>query len=476
VSKLPTGIAGLDVVLDGGFERGSVVLVAGPPGAGKTILAQQICFSVVSAEHRALYYTTLSEPHAKLVRHLQPFDFFDAGALETRVEHLHLGDLLRSAGEDGLQSVVAELVRRALDDEPAVIVVDSAKLAQELLGGVELRAVLYDLTSRIAHTDTVLLLLGEYTPEEMSSGVEFSLADAIIQLSYEQREPVDRRSVRVVKLRGGRHVEGKHTFRITNRGLEVFPRIETQGTLDGQPFSGRIPSGTADLDELMGGGIGAGEATVVVGPSGVGKTIFGMHFIARGLEDGERCLYVTFQDTPEQLTGRAEDFGWNLAEARNSGQLAVVHVPVGELDLDTLAAQVRSVLADGSVRRVVVDSLAELVSAARESDRFPAYARSLAGMVRSAGASLLVTSETTTVGEAAEPWEGLMFLFHNVILLRYVEQGSEVGRALNIIKMRNSKHDMGVHGFTLSDQGLALGARLAQSTGLLGWGPLRIGH
>jgi circadian clock protein KaiC len=130
-------------------------------------------------------------------------------------------------------------------------------------------------------------------------------------------------------------------------------------------------------------------------------------------------------------------------------------------------------LDEGQIRRVVIDSLAEMVSASREAERFPAYARSLAGIVRSAGASLLVTSETTVSGNAPEPWEGLMFLFHNVLLLRYVEFTDRVGRALSIVKMRNSRHDMGLHEFGIEAHGLTIGAPLEPSSGSLGWTALR---
>jgi circadian clock protein KaiC len=475
VTLLATGISGLDMVLGGGLEPGAVVVLAGPPGTGKTIMAQQICFAAATPQHKAIYYTTLSEPHSKLVEHLQPFAFFEPQALGSRVEHIHLGDLLRASAA-GLEPVLSEVVRRALEDRPAVVVIDSAKLLRDFAGENELREVLYDLTSRVAHTDAVLLLLGEWTPEEMGGGVEFSLADGILQLAYEPREPVDRRWLRVVKLRGRRHLEGKHTFRINANGIEVLSRIETLGATGTVPIGGRISSGTPGLDELLGGGFWTGDTTVVVGPSGVGKTIFGLRFVAAGLEAGERCLYVTLQDTAVELIERARTFGWDLETAHADGQLEISHVPVGDLDLDALATGVRLALGAAPLQRVVIDSLAELVSASRESERFPAFARSLAGIVRSAGASLLVTSETTVSSRAPEPWEGLMFLFHNVVLLRYIEFASGIGRALNIVKMRNSRHDMGLHEFDISERGLTIGDRLEASSGSLGWTALRAHH
>ncbi|HLL69403.1 MAG TPA: ATPase domain-containing protein [Micromonosporaceae bacterium] len=473
MTRLETGIPGLDMVLAGGIEPGSVTVIAGAPGAGKTILAQQMCFTNATAERKAVYYTTLSEPHAKLVRHLEPFDFFNLEALGTRVEYLHLGDLIRDDRPGRMEPLVDEVAGKTMDEQPALVVIDSAKALRDFTGERELRMAFYDLTSRLAHTDTALLLLGEYTPDEMAAGVEFSLADTIIHLAYEPREPIDRRWLRIVKMRGTKHLEGKHTFRISHGGFEVFPRIETLDTGAPTRVSGRISSGIAGLDDLMGGGIGAGEATVVLGPSGAGKTIAGLRFVTEGLAHGQRCLYVTFQDTAEQLLDMAAGFGWDLRPAHDKEDLVVHHVPLGELDLDLLATRIRQEFRRHPIHRVVIDSLAEMVYAARESDRFPAYARSLTGLIRSGGATLLITSETTTLGPSPEPIGGVTFLFHNVILLRYMEQNSATGRALNIVKMRNSDHSKDVYGFTIGPDGLTVGPTLTNVTGVLGWSALR---
>jgi circadian clock protein KaiC len=473
VRRLKTGVPGLDVVLGGGLEAGAVTVLAGAPGTGKTILAQQLCFANASEDHRAVYYTTLSEPHSKLVRHLEQFDFFVPEALAARVEYLHLGDLIRKDPPGGLEPLVSEVVRKAMEEEPALVVIDSARALRDFTSERELRLALYDVTSRLAHTGAALLLLGEYTPEEVDGGVEFALADSIVHLAYEPREPVDRRWLRVVKMRGTHHLEGKHTFRISTGGFEVFPRIETLDAQAAAEVTGRIRSGIPGLDELMGGGISAGEASVVVGPSGVGKTIFGLRFVHEGLAQDERCLYVTFQDTPEQLVKMAAAFGWDLDPARDGRQLLVHHVPIGNLDLDMLASGIRGALADGNIRRVVIDSLAEMAYAARESERFPAYARSLTGLIRAAGASLVITSETTTLGPSPEPVSGVMFLFHNVILMRYIELNSASGRALNIVKMRNSNHNKAVYQFDIGDDGMAIGSKLEGVSGVLGWSALR---
>ena len=89
-----------------------------------------------------------------------------------------------------------------LEEEPAIVVVDSTKMLRDFADERELRNALYNLTSRVAHTDTVLLLVGEYTRDELANGIEFSLADGILYLEYQSREPVNRRSLRAIKVRG----------------------------------------------------------------------------------------------------------------------------------------------------------------------------------------------------------------------------------------------------------------------------------
>ena len=450
------------------------MVLAGEPGTGKTILAQQICFARATAAHKCVYYTTVSEPHTKLVRHLEPFAFFDLEALDETVEYIHLGSLLWPRREDGLEPLVSEVVRKTLDEEPAVVVIDSTKMLRDFADDRELRMALYDLTSRIAHTDTVLLLVGEYTPEELAGNVEFSLADGIVQLDYQAREPVDRRSLRVTKMRGSSQRPGRHTFQIGPGGIEVFPRIESLiPARAAEPASARASTGIPGLDELMGGGPMGTDATLVTGPSGVGKTILGLRWITQGLEEGEHGLYVTFQDTPVQLTRMAAGFGWDLDAARAAGRLAISYVPMGSLDLDVLANAVRVELDRHPVSRVVLDSLAELVSAARESDRFPAFMRSLVGLIRAAGSSAVVTSETAPYGIADRSLDGLMFLFDNIVDLRYIEEESQIGRALSVLKMRNSRHQTTLVSFTISDHGVTIGEELDGVTGRLGWTALR---
>lgn len=456
MTRLTTGSADLDVVLGGGLPPGSLQVLAGAPGTGKTILAQQICFANATPERKAIYYTTWSEPHDKLLRHLAPFGFFDAGALGTSVEFIHLGDLVGKPGADGLGAVASELIRTSFETRPAIVVVDSSKALHDVADERGFRQSVYDLASRIGYSDAVLLFVGEYTPEEIETGAEFAVADGIVRLTNEPAGALDRRWLRVLKMRGASPLGGRHSFAITQRGFEVYPRFEALRPDRGEPSHGRVSVGVPEMDELIGGGIPAGDSTLVVGPSGVGKTVLALNFMARGVADGERCLYVSFQEDAPQLLEKAASFGLDLAPALKSGQLVVSYVPPVEINLDAVGAIVRSELEGGDVRRVVLDSLAELEASVAETERFPAYVWSLTGFSRAMGATALVTHEAGARTAFSTLVTDFSFLFQNAIVLRYLELDAAIGRSLNVLKMRNSDHskaflqyEIGSHGFRI---------------------------
>jgi circadian clock protein KaiC len=471
MNRLPTGASGLDLVLGGGLPPGSLVILAGPPGSGKTILAQQICFANATDERRALYYTTWSEPHDKLVRHLEPFAFFEADALGERVEFLHLAELMASdAG--GMDAVSDEILRHSFEVRPAVVVIDSSKALHDVVDPDALRRAVYDLASRVAHSDAVLLLVGEYSADETRSRPEFAVADGILQLENQARGPIDRRWLRVLKLRGGETSSGVHSFHITDNGIEVFPRLESALPRHAATQSGRASFGDPRLDAAIGGGIPRGDSTLLAGPSGVGKTLLGLAFIAAGLEQGERCLHVSFQESETQVREKARAAGWDWSGISGE-QLVIMQIPPVELDLDQVGSIIRGELECG-VKRVVVDSLAELSFAARETERLPAYIWALGGFIRAAGGTSIFTNEIAALGESGG-LAGLSFLFNNVLFLRYVELESELARGVSILKMRKSDHDKGLIRFTIDRDGIAFGDKIEQVSGMLGWSALTSG-
>jgi circadian clock protein KaiC len=481
-----TGIAELDLILGGGLPFGSLIFIAGGSGTGKTILAQQISFANATPERKALYYTLVSEPHIKLVRHLEQFSFYDPEGLGERVEFIHLPAVLgevplnATPEEQGaaLTSLVDEVVRASVAEERSVIVIDGIKALRDFarVDGFGFRGVSYDLASKVAHSNAILLFVGEYTAEEIAYAPEFAVADGIIYLADETFGRFDQRWLRILKLRGADYLMGRHSFRIGVSGIKVFPRFESIAPAREMWTGERVPLGIDGIDEKIGGGLPRGSSTLIAGPSGAGKSVLGLHFVANGIARGEHCLYLSFQQTNEQLIAHGETFGWPFKAAVESGLLRIRHLEPVEISLDAVGAELREAsLGENRVHRVVVDSLAELEPAARGTARFPDYLTALTGLFASIGATTLLTSETTAFfGPAFELPRGLAFVADNVILLRYAELESEVRRVLTVVKMRDGDHTKNLLEVEITKSGVSVIGTFSGLTGVLGGNPTLI--
>jgi circadian clock protein KaiC len=469
LTTLTTGDASLDTILGGGVAAGSLLVIGGPPGSGKTILAQQMCFANATAERPALYYTTWSEPHEKMVRHLSPFSFFDTDALGERVEFVHLADLVDDDAA-GLTGAADEIVRRSVESKPSVIVIDSSKALHDVVEPSEFRRAVYDLASKVAYSEAVLILVGEYGAEETRTEPEFAVADGIIQLENESHGPIDRRRLRVLKMRGAEVMSGQHSFRLGSEGFEAFPRLETTLPKNVAAQEGRASFGLPALDAAIGGGIPRGDSTLAIGPSGIGKTLLAISFIDAGLRNGERCLHLSLQETEVQVREKAAAAGFDWRSYDD--QLTIRHIAPVEVDLDQIGTFVRTELERGDVKRVVVDSLAELEFAAHDTDRLPGYVWALGGFVRAAGGTTIFTNEMAALGSGKDPG-GLSFIFNNMFFMRYVEIDSSLRRGLSVLKMRQSSHEHGLLEFEIGAGGVEFGEPFVGVTGMLGWTALR---
>lgn len=472
MERLRTGSAELDAILGGGLPAGSLVILAGAPGTGKTILAQQACFANATPEHPAIYYTTQSEPHSKLIRHLDSFRFFDRESLGTRVEFQHLA-LLSGRGSQ-IEAVAHEVVRKAFEAQPCVVVIDSSRALHQVVPEGELRQVVYDMASRVGHTDAVLVLVGEYGDEDVERAPEFAVADVIIWLANEGEAEFDRRWLRVLKVRGSDYLAGRHPFRIAEEGVAVLPRLEAAPPPSAVVGEGRLSTGIEALDDMTRGGLPARSVTLVAGPSGSGKTVLSLQFLVSGLARGESGIFLSLQESAEQLVSKARAFGWDLEPPLASGLFRILHVQPVEMGLDALASAVRSALGAAPATRVVVEGMAELEHAARGSGRLPDYMWSFLGMLRAAGATTVITSETTAFfGPSFELARGLSFIMDNAILLRYTELESEIRRALAVVKMRDSDHVKSLVEFEIGGRGVEIKQKFAGVAGVLTGVPVR---
>ena len=450
----PTGVPGLDSVLGGGLPRRGIAFVVGAPGTGKTVLVNQLAFASARAGRPVLYFSGLSEPHERLIEHLRPFNFFDEGMLGADVQLLSLHSLLEQGAEDALAAIV-RTVRRA---RAGLIIVDGLRGVRYLLAehGTA-HGFLYRLGTQLSLLGALLLVTLEAEPPASEAYPELSGGDVLFGLFYDRARAGHRRYLEVYKRRGAEHLPGLHALTIDVRGLSCYPQLEmTVRSLDPPVDPGaRASFGLPALDEMVGGGLTVGTTTIVAGTVGSGKTVLGLQFLAEGVARGEPGLHLTFRESRQQLLTRGPRHGVDFAEAVERGAIRLLTPQTVLPDPDVLAEDLRAAVAESGARRLVVDSLAELMVAAGR-ERVYGYLMALAAVLRDRGVTTMLIMETSDVLGADISFSELPLsvVGDNVLLLRHFESGAEMRRVLTVIKMRFSGHDETVRAFTIGADGV----------------------
>ena len=452
VHRLNSGSPRLDAILSGGLPSNAINLVIGPPGAGKTIFAEQYIFQNATEDRPAVYYSTLSEPHEKLLRYGQSLSLFDTGAVGRRVFYEALGPVVRAGGLGAVVERVAEDIKHR---RPGVIAIDSFRALSVYADERQFRTFLSDLADCLTAFPLSAFWVGEYTPDDIAEAPEFAVADSIVSLSREDRGVREFRYLQVLKLRGSGFLSGKHACRLSADGLDVFPRLADPA--DGTAYltgSGRTPSGIAALDALTGGGFLAGSATLVAGPAGVGKSLMGMHWVLAGARAGEPSLIASFQENPSQLQRIVEGFGWSLDEEH----VHLYYQSAVDLYIDEWLSLLIEQIERLGVRRLLVDSIVDLQVVAGDQMRFREFVYSLVQRCTRAGVSLMFTMELRDLFHVRRLGEDhLSHLADNVVLMQYSFQGTRVRRALTVVKSRGTRHDSQVYEFEITGEGIVLG-------------------
>jgi circadian clock protein KaiC len=456
IQRIATGNVKADEILGGGFPKNSINIVMGQPGTGKSIFAEQLAFHNASDDRAILYLTTLSEPLAKMVSYLQRFAFFDAEKIGRDVLYEDIGPHLLQGGVAALLRCVEQAIESS---SPKIIVIDSFKALHDLSpSATELRRVLYELTGLLTAYETTVFLIGEYTDEDARTLPEFAVADGIVQFLRNPLSTRDERFLRVLKLRGSGYLEGMHAFRIGSEGLEIFPRLISPKIPEHYTIvEERTATGIEGLDALMAGGMLRGSTTVLAGPTGSGKTTAGLQFVLEGLRRGEPCLYANFQENPMQLARALRGLGVDVDDARRRGLHLMYASPV-ELQVDSIIVGLFQEIERAGTRRVVIDSVSDLISAASDPQRLHDYLYALAQHFTVRGVTSILTFETgggmadsvlsTTVGGGR-----FAYMCDNIIVLS-TDIRERVKRTVAVIKQRASTHDLGIHELQITEKGV----------------------
>ena len=455
--RIPTGIQGFDTLLKGGFLKGGVYLVMGSPGAGKTIIANQLAFKHAEAKGRALYVTLLAETQSRMFGNLSSLEFFNEDAISDSVVYLGGYGVLEKEGLNGLLKMLGEAVRKF---KATMLFIDGVASAEDVaLSPLAFKKFVHQLNSVLSTSGCTTFLLSSL--DTGASHPEHTMVDGIISIDVTQDELRDYRQIEIRKFRGSDHLKGRHFFTISNEGVKIYPRIESylgDPTIRDRESDERKKFNIAELDEMLAGGIVSGSTTSLLGPAGSGKTTLGTQFLLAGAESGERALYFSIYESPSRWRRKMERLGIKIDRFLKSGMLEVLWRPQTEAHLDQILFELLENIKTRKVKRLFFDGIGGMREAMFGRDRLHRALAAFANELRAMEVTTLFTEETEIfVSEVSAPISNLSAVTDSVLFLRQVEIDSELRRFISIIKTRESYADRKIREIYIDRGGIKIG-------------------
>jgi circadian clock protein KaiC len=456
-STFQTAVPGLDQILDGGLWEGSLYLLEGLPGTGKTILANQIAFSHAAAGKKTLYVSLISESHGKLVNHMRSMSFFREGLVGSGVYYV---SAYRSLVDEGLQGLLNFILGQAKDRGFAFLVIEGFSSADYLKHNIlELAEFMHRLNALAASLRCTTLLVSH--DQGTDDHPEHTLVDGVIELCRASHAMRTARFMKIHKVRGRDPMLGEHAFVITAAGITVFPRLEAVASRDkDEPGAGvgapeRVAFGVPGLDRMLHGGLVAGGSTAVLGAAGSGKTLIAAKFIEQGLRARAPAIFFGFYEAPERLVRKAAAVGIDLRTGLDAGLLKILWQPPLEYLRDELVWRLLDAVEQHRPRRVAIDGIKGFHAAAFKKEGLDMFLTALTNRLRARGIDTLMTEELPLPGYGLEDPPYLISpMVENAILLRSREFRGALCRFVSIIKMRESDYEASVKELRISDAGI----------------------
>ncbi|MFC0431974.1 ATPase domain-containing protein [Kutzneria buriramensis] len=451
--RLPSGCPRLDTILGGGLVDPSITLLAGSPGTGKTVLAQQYAFANGRPDAPVVYLSTLTEPLAKITQFVQGLAFCEPDRIGVDVVFEDLGDVVLNGGLPAGLERITEIITRT---SCGMLVIDSVRaLRFAARDANEYARFLCELAGRLSALATCTVWLAEYATAELATSPEYAIADSTVVLSTQTTGQRTNRALQVLKHRGSTCLSGWHAYRVTADGLAAFPRLsDVKSVAQPRDAVGRVSSGIPALDEMLNDGYWPGSSTVVAGPSGAGKTVLGLQFVYRGADLGQKCTFTTLEENHVQLDRAIRSLGWDP----NNDNVALRCESPNDIYIDQWFYELVDFLEATGCRRLVIDGVGDLAAACEDERRFGEFVHSLLSRCAQAGISTLLTLEVPDLfGQSRLTQLGTSHLSDNLVLLHYVRNGPTLERAMTVLKSRANENRPETRKFVITREGIEVG-------------------
>jgi circadian clock protein KaiC len=461
--KVATGLPGLDAVLQGGFIRGALYMFLAPPGSGKTICANQICFQHVASGGRAVYLTLLTESHSRMLSSVEQFSFFDRTQLGAGLSYVSGYTTLE---QDKLKGLLA-LVRQTVSEQKASFLVIDGLVALGSLGEseIETKKFIHELQVFIELIGcTAVVLMG--ATEGSESYALHTMVDGLLHMRRDNVGMEVARTLEVAKFRGGDTLMGRHLFTISDAGVTIYPRTESwRGRARTPPTVSLTPPaafGISGVDAMLGDGLRSGSITMVLGAPGSGKTLLGLNLLTAGANLGEPGLYFGFFENPAELCRRADSVGIDLSAHVQAGLVEIMwESPLVSL-ADELAERLLEAIRSRGFKRLFIDGIGGFKDSLVYAERSRLYFAALCSELRSLSVVTLLSEQTLHLSELEFPEHGLTAMLDTVIGLQRVERGPRVHKLISLLKEREGGGDPSSRGFSIGPQGFVVSEALPE--------------
>ena len=458
--KAATGIQGLDEITGGGLPKGRPTLVCGGAGCGKTLFAAEFLIRGATEFNEPGALISFEETGEELAQNVRSLGF----DLDALVEQKKLAlDYVRvepqeieEVGEYDLEGLFVRLAL-AIDSVGAKrVVLDTI---ESLFGGFTnqalLRSELRRLFRFLKDRGVTAVITGERGDGSLTrQGLEEYVSDCVILLDHRVTEQTSTRRLRIVKYRGSTHGTNEYPFLIDEKGISVLP--VTGLSLDHAVSNERVSSGVPRLDAMLGGkGYYRGSSVLVSGTAGTGKTSLAAHFAHENAKNGERVLYLAFEESPMQLMRNMRTIGIDLEPYVKKGLIKLDASRPTLYGLEMHLVRIHKMVSEFKPAAVIVDPISNFVTSATERETQSMLLR-LVDFLKASQ----VTAFFTNLTSGGANWEktdvGISSLIDTWMLLRDIELGGERNRALYVLKSRGMKHSNQIREFIVTPEGIQL--------------------